>query len=170
MVWDPLAWWVFFKISSVTWDEELTPWKRPWERRRAKGEGDDRGWDGWMASPTPWTWVWKNSRRQWRTGEPGLMRSMGSQRVRHDSATEQQQQAAHFLKFHSDGGTWFSWWGLEDTGPPCPVSSPPGSVCGWTVPCTPGEAVGTCLPSPPRPQTPLENVPWAQWPLAPERN
>ena len=51
-------------------------------------EGDDKGWDGWMASPTGWTWVWESS-RSWRwTGRPGLLQSMGSQRVRHDWATE----------------------------------------------------------------------------------
>ena len=49
-----------------TWCEELTHWKRPWcwERLKKGGEGDDRGWDGWMASPTRWTWVWANSVRQ----------------------------------------------------------------------------------------------------------
>ena len=54
----------------------------------AGGEGDDRWWDGWMASPTQWTWVWVNSRSWWWTGRPGMLRFMGSQRVRHDWATE----------------------------------------------------------------------------------
>ena len=64
--------------------------KRPWywERFMARGEGDDRGWDGWMASPTQWTWVWVNSGRWWWTGRPGVLQSMGSQRVGHDWATE----------------------------------------------------------------------------------
>ena len=52
------------------------------------GEGDDRGWDGWMASRTRWTWVWVNSRRWWWTGRPGMLQFMGSQRVGHDWATE----------------------------------------------------------------------------------
>ena len=52
------------------------------------GEGDDRGWDGWVASPTQRTWVWVNSRSWWWTGRPGMLQSMGSQRVRHDWATE----------------------------------------------------------------------------------
>ena len=52
------------------------------------GEGDDRGWDGWMASQTQWTWVWVNSGRWWWTGRPGVLQSMGSQRVGHDWATE----------------------------------------------------------------------------------
>ena len=53
--------------TLATWCEELTHWKRPWcwERWKAGGEGDDRGWDGWMASPTPWTWVWVNSGSWW---------------------------------------------------------------------------------------------------------
>ena len=53
-----------------------------------RGEGDDRGWDGWMASPTQWTWVWVNSGSGWWTGRPGVLQSMGSKRVRHDWATD----------------------------------------------------------------------------------
>ena len=61
-----------------------THWKRPWcwERLKAGGEGDDRGWGGWMASPTWWTWVWVNSRCWWWTGRPGMLLSMGLQRVK----------------------------------------------------------------------------------------
>ena len=59
-----------------------------WERLKARGEGDDRGWDGWMVSPTQWTWVWVSSRSWWWTGKPGVLQSMWSQRVRHDWATE----------------------------------------------------------------------------------
>ena len=55
------------------------------ERLKARGEGDSRGWDGWMASLTQWKWVWANSGRQWRTGKPGILQSMGSQRVGHNS-------------------------------------------------------------------------------------
>ena len=70
--------------------EEVTHWKRPWcwEGLGAGGEGDDRGWDGWMASPTWWTWVWVNSGSWWWTGRPGVLRFMGLQRVRHDWVTE----------------------------------------------------------------------------------
>ena len=64
-----------------------------WERLKAKGEAASREWDGWMASPTQWTWVTANSRRQWRTEEPGMLQSMGSQRVGHNLATKQQQQS-----------------------------------------------------------------------------
>ena len=59
-----------------------------WETLRAGGEGDDRGWDGWMASPTQWTWVWVDSGSWWWTGRPGVLQFMGSQRVRHDWVTE----------------------------------------------------------------------------------
>ena len=58
------------------------------ERLRAGGEGDNRGWDGWMVSPTLWTSVWASSRRWWRTGKPGKLQSLGSQRVGHDWVTE----------------------------------------------------------------------------------
>ena len=70
--------------------EELTHLKRPWcwERLKAGGEGDDRGWDGWMASPMQWTWVWVNSGSWWWTGRPGVLQSMGLQRVGHNWATE----------------------------------------------------------------------------------
>ena len=76
--------------TLATWCEELTHWKRPWswERLRAGREGDDRGWDGWMASPTQWTWVCVDSGSWWWTGRPGVLRFMGSQRVRHDWVTE----------------------------------------------------------------------------------
>ena len=70
--------------------EELTHWKRLWcwEGLGAGGEGDDRGWDGWMASLTRWKWVWVNSRSWWWTGMPGVLQFMDSQRIRHDWATE----------------------------------------------------------------------------------
>jgi len=59
-----------------------------WEGLRAGGEVDNRGWDGWMASPTQWTWVWVNSGSWWWTGRPSALGSMGLQRVGHDWATE----------------------------------------------------------------------------------
>ena len=70
--------------------EELTHWKRLWlwERLKAGGEGDNRGWDSWIASQTPWTWVWASSGSWWGTGRPGVLQSMGSQKVRHGWATE----------------------------------------------------------------------------------
>ena len=83
--------------TSATSCEELTHWKRPWcwEGLGAGGEGDDRGWGGWMASPTRWTWVWVNSGSWWWTGRPGGLRFMGLQRVRHDWATELNWTDAH---------------------------------------------------------------------------
>ena len=70
--------------------EELTHWKRPWclERLKAEGEGDDRGWDSWMASLMWWTWVWVSSGSWWWTGKPGVLQSVRSQRVQHDWVTE----------------------------------------------------------------------------------
>ena len=85
-------------ISLLLWNsstfatscEELTHWKRLWcwEGLGAGGEGDDRGWDGWMASLIRWMWIWVNSGSWWWTGRPGVLRFMGSQRVGHDWATE----------------------------------------------------------------------------------
>ena len=58
------------------------------ETMKAGEKGDDRGWDGWMASPTQWTWIWASSGNWWWTGKPGMLQSMGSQRIRHDWMTE----------------------------------------------------------------------------------
>ena len=90
--------WIFIGRTDA---ETPIPW--PSERRtdslektlmlgniKGEGEGDDREWDGWMASPTQWTWVWVNSRNWWWTGRPGVLQSMGPQRVGHDWAAEQQ--------------------------------------------------------------------------------
>ena len=68
-------------ILWATWCEELSHLKRPWcwERLKAGGEGDDRGWDVWMASPTRWTLVWARSRSWWWIGKPGMLQSMGLQ-------------------------------------------------------------------------------------------
>ena len=79
--------------TPILWPPHAKSWlieKDPdaWEGLRAGGEGDDRGWDGWMASLTRWTWVWVNSRSWWWTGRPGVLQFMGSQGVRHDWATE----------------------------------------------------------------------------------
>ena len=83
--WKDWCWsWNFNTLAN--WCEEPAHWKRPWswERLKAGGEGDDRGWDGWMASPTWWTWVWVSSGSWWRTGKPDVLQSIGSQRVRHN--------------------------------------------------------------------------------------
>ena len=84
--------WCWSRNSSIlaTWCEELTHLKSPWswERLKMGGDGDDRGWDGWMASSTQWAWVWVNSGSWWWTGRPGVLQSKGSQRVGHDWVTE----------------------------------------------------------------------------------
>ena len=87
--WKDWCWsWNFNTLA--TWCEELTPWKRPWclERFNEGGEGDDRGWNGWIASPARWTWVWASSGIWWWTGKPGMLQSMWLQRVRHDWTIE----------------------------------------------------------------------------------
>ena len=87
--------WSWNSNTLVTWCKEWTHWKRPWcwERLKAGGEGDDRGWDGWMASPIWWTWVCVSSGSWWWTGKTGVLQSVGSQRDGHDWATELKQSA-----------------------------------------------------------------------------
>ena len=84
-----------------------------WEGLGAGGEGDDRGWDGWLVSPIQCTWVWVNSRSWWWTGRPGVLRFMGSQRVGLDWATELN-------------------WGQNRTGMPKRTSQPTNSPGQWT--------------------------------------
>ena len=80
--------------APIFWPPDMKSWligKDPDAGRDwGQEERGDRGWDGWMASPTQWTWVWANSGRWWRTWKPGVLQSMGSQRAGHDLATEQQ--------------------------------------------------------------------------------
>ena len=70
--------------------KKLTHWKRPscWERLKMGGKVDDKGWDGWMTSPTRWTWVWVSSGSWWWTRKPGILQSMRSQRFEHNWVTE----------------------------------------------------------------------------------
>ena len=88
----------------ATWSEELIHLKTLMlERLKAGGEGDSRGWDSWMASAAQWTWVWASSRSWLWTGKPDVLQSIGSQRVRHDWATEPNWSEYHWhsipLKF-----------------------------------------------------------------------
>ena len=78
---------------GTTWCEELNHWKRSWywERLTARGEEGNRGWHDWMATLTQWTRVEANSKRQWRTGKPGVLQFRGCKRFGHNLATEQQQ-------------------------------------------------------------------------------
>ena len=83
-------WWSWNSNTLATWCEDLTHWERPWcwERFKAGGEGDNRGWVGWMVSLTQWTWVWASSKSWCWTGKPGVLQSMESQRVGHDWTIE----------------------------------------------------------------------------------
>ena len=92
--------WSWNSNNLATWFKELTHWKRPWcwERLKGGGEGDDRGWVGWMASLTLWTRVRANSRSWWWIGKPGMLQSMGSQRIRYDWEIEL-SWIEPFLKF-----------------------------------------------------------------------
>ena len=83
--------WYWSSNTLATCCKEPIHWKRPWcwERLRAREEVGNRGWDGWMASLTQWTWVWANSKRYWKTGKPDVLQFMGLQRVGHYLATEQ---------------------------------------------------------------------------------
>ena len=78
--------------TPILWPPDVKSWlwKRPWcwERLKAGGEGDDRGWDGWMASVAWWTWVWASSGSWWWTGKPCMLQSTGSQSVGHNWMTE----------------------------------------------------------------------------------
>ena len=99
--------WVFFGRNDakaetpVLWPPHAKSWPTGkvwcWEGLGAWGKGDERGWDGWMASLTRWTWVWENSGRWWWTGRPGMLRFMGSQRVGHNWATEQNWTELNFI-------------------------------------------------------------------------
>ena len=115
--------WSWNSSTLATSCEELTHCKRLWcwEGLGAEGEGDNRGWDGWMASLTRWTWVWVNSGSWWWTGRPGVLRFMGSQRLGHDWATELNWTSA--LKWE---GRW-GWWmpcGYQVTSISLPVRLP----------------------------------------------
>ena len=93
--------WSWNSNALATWCEELTHLKRPWfwERLKAGGEGDNRGWDGWMASLTRWKRVWASSRSCWWTGKPGVLLSMGLHRTEDNWENEL-----------TDWGTHDEWW------------------------------------------------------------
>ena len=102
--------WLWSRNSNTLaiWCEELTHLKWPWcwERLKAGGEGDDGGWDGWMASLTSCTWVWASSRSWWWTGKPDVLQSMGSQIVRHDWVTELNSFKHCWRKWKSIQSLW----------------------------------------------------------------
>ena len=97
--WYVFHWFIFYSFAVgwlISWPKVIASFKAAhstiglplWERLTAGGEGDNRGWDGWMTSLTQWTWVWVDSGSWWWTGRPGMLWFMGSQRVGHDWATE----------------------------------------------------------------------------------
>ena len=103
--------------TLATWCKEPSHWKRRLysERLRAEGEGDDRGWDGWMSSLTQWTRVWVDSGSWWWTGRPGVLWFMGLQRVGHDWATELNWIPGNTGKDWQRGTTEkYSHWSLDD--------------------------------------------------------
>ena len=79
--------------APILWPDAGKSW---WERLKAGGKGDDTGWDSWIASLTQGTWFWANSRRQWKTREPGVLQSTGLQTVGHDLVNEQQQSVFYW--------------------------------------------------------------------------
>ena len=119
--------WSWNSNTLATWCEELTCWKRPCccKRLKAGGEGYDRWWDSWMASPTWWTRVSASSRSWWWTGKPAVLQSMGSQKVGHDRATELNWTGLpplrcwsyqhHFLS-HALTSVAKRWWSLYKLG------------------------------------------------------
>ena len=119
----------YFGHLMRTADSLENPWC--WERLRTKGEEGVRGWDGWTASWMQWTWTWRNSRRRWGTGRPGVLQSIGLQKFGHKWETEQLQlpSCIRVLVFASlvvqwlriwlpMQGTWVRSLGQED--PTCP--------------------------------------------------
>ena len=97
--------WTWNCNTLATWCEELTHWKSPWCWERLKaGEGDGRAWDGWMASPTRWTWVWAGSGSWWWTGKPGVLWCMGSQSRTPMSDWTELSWVGRYSCFRSDSG------------------------------------------------------------------
>ena len=92
--------WSWNSNTLATWCEKLTHWKRRlcWERLKAGREGEDRGWDGWMASPTWWIWVCASSRSWWWTGKRGMLQSMGVTR------SSVQSQLSNWTELRGGGG------------------------------------------------------------------
>ena len=111
--------WGWSSNTLATWCKELTHWERPWcwERLKVGGEGDNRGWDGWMASPTQWTWVRVSSRSWWWTGKPGVLQSVG---VTRSDMTEWLNWTEEFPWAQSNSLVKFQvyihLWGVEDLG------------------------------------------------------
>ena len=110
-------WWSWNSNTLATWCKELTHLQRPWcwVRLKVGRKGNDRGWHGWMASPTRRIWVRVSSRSWWWTGRPGVLQSMGSQRVWHNWMAELNWTDEELLKFNNKKSTQLkngqeTWW------------------------------------------------------------
>ena len=113
---------IFRPLDVKNWLILKRPWC--WERLSAGGKGDSRGWDGWMASPTQWTWVWVNSGSWWWTGRPGVLWFMGLQGVGHDWVNEMNwTELKNYLQL-----TCASQWQLERLWP-VPSNHPLSLFC-----------------------------------------
>ena len=101
---------------------------------KARGEGDDKGWDGWMASPIWWTWVWVSSGSWWRTGRPGVLQSMGLQRIGYGWSTRTEFWYHRYVSIQFSSVQSLSCvrllrsHGLQHTRPPCPSPIPGASL------------------------------------------
>ena len=136
--------WCWSRNSSTlpTWCEELTHLKRPWcwENWRLEEKGTT-GWNGWMALPTQWAWVWVNSGSWWWTGRPGVLQSMGWQRVGHNWATELNWWSCSFLNAQTVKNlpalqeTWVQSLGWED---PLKEGIATHSSIAWRIPMNQG--------------------------------
>ena len=130
--------------TLAAWCKELTHWKRPWcwERLKSGGEGDNRRWDGWMASPTQWMWVWVNSGSWWWTGRLGVLQSIGLQRAGRDWVTELNwlmitrgfPGGSAVKKPPTMQETWVQSLGWED--PLEKEMRTHSSIFAWQIPCT----------------------------------
>ena len=134
--------WSWNSSTLATWCEELTHLKKPWcwQRLRAGGKGDNRGWVGWMASPTQWTWVWVDSGSWWWTGRPGGLRFMGLQsRTWLSNWTE-------LINWTRDVLTKYLLWAaplpssklhLHPSSTSTPIEVDSSGLCQWTQPSLP---------------------------------
>ena len=114
--------WSWSSNTLATWCQEPTHWKRPWcwERLKKGGEGDDTGWDGWMASLTSWTGVWASSGSWWWTEKPGVLQSMYAKSwIPLSDWTELNQWGGNLLALSIFAHwKWCSSLGLSDAGTP----------------------------------------------------
>ena len=110
----------------------LRLWTWCWERLKAGGEGDNRGWDGWMASLTWWTWVWASSGSWWWTGKPGALHSMGSQKSDVTEGLNWTDEFMFFcLKFHWTNIPFFLKNKKSEVAQLCPTLCDPMDCSLW---------------------------------------